>query len=150
LDQSIEILVPERMRRRHRFHRADYMSGPVSRPMETDLQLYGLRRDGTEFPAEISLSPIQTHIRLVDSQRHSRRNRALPRQATNPYSARFRPRRHGRRRRGRPHRAGEHADGKALRLRTKGTAGSRWKFSSQSVFGPAITTIARNTRPIRR
>lgn len=60
LDQSIEILVPERMRGKHRFHRATYMSGPVSRPMEADLQLYGLRKDGTEFPAEISLSPVQT------------------------------------------------------------------------------------------
>jgi PAS domain S-box-containing protein len=60
LDQSVEILIPERARGKHRFHRADYMSGPVSRPMETDLELYGLRKDGTEFPAEISLSPIQT------------------------------------------------------------------------------------------
>ncbi|HEV2195678.1 MAG TPA: PAS domain S-box protein [Candidatus Acidoferrum sp.] len=65
LDQSIEILIPERMRGKHRFHRADYMSCPVSRPMETDLQLYGLRKDGTEFPAEISLSPIQTPSGLL-------------------------------------------------------------------------------------
>lgn len=60
LDESLEILVPERMRGKHRFHRADYMSAPVSRPMEAGLQLYGLRKDGTEFPAEISLSPIET------------------------------------------------------------------------------------------
>jgi len=60
LDESLEILVPERLRGKHRFHRAGYMSGPVARPMETDMELCGLRKDGTEFPAEISLSPIQT------------------------------------------------------------------------------------------
>ncbi|HKW63440.1 MAG TPA: PAS domain S-box protein [Candidatus Acidoferrum sp.] len=60
LDQSLEMLVPERLRGQHRFHRAGYVAGPVSRPMETGLELYGLRKDGSEFPVEISLSPIQT------------------------------------------------------------------------------------------
>src|SRR5690349_11587474 len=67
LNQPVEILVPARARGKHRFHRAGFMSGPVLRPMGAGLELYGLRKDGTEFPVEIRLSPIQTDSGLLVS-----------------------------------------------------------------------------------
>jgi len=67
LNQPVEMLVPEAFRGKHRGHRAGYMSGPGLRPMGAGLELYGLRKDGTEFPVEISLSPIQTDSGLLVS-----------------------------------------------------------------------------------
>lgn len=67
LNQPVEILVPERERAKHRFDRAGYASDPVLRPMGAGLELHGLRKDGTEFPVEISLSPIQTDSGLLVS-----------------------------------------------------------------------------------
>ncbi len=54
--KRVETLIPERLRAAHEEHRARYMSNPVPRPMGTGLDLYGRRADGTEFPADISLS----------------------------------------------------------------------------------------------
>jgi PAS domain S-box-containing protein len=58
IGQNIEILVPERQRPRHGLHREQFRQQPRIRRMGSGLDLYGRRRDGSEFPVEISLSPV--------------------------------------------------------------------------------------------
>ncbi len=56
LGQSVELLVPDRSRQLHRPHRADYFARPRPRSMGLGLNLMGRRKDGVEFPIEVSLS----------------------------------------------------------------------------------------------
>jgi PAS domain S-box-containing protein len=60
LGQSVDVLVPQRYRRHHAQHRAGFFDQPRPRAMGAGLELYGQRADGSEFPLEISLSPLET------------------------------------------------------------------------------------------
>lgn len=65
LGERVERLVPERFRGAHVIHRRRFSAQPSTRPMGADLSLFGLRRDGSEFPAEISLSSIEAETGLI-------------------------------------------------------------------------------------
>jgi PAS domain S-box-containing protein len=67
LGQRVEMLLPERFREQHAGHRTGYFEAPQARPMGNSLELYALRRDGTEFPVQISLSPLKTGGRTLVS-----------------------------------------------------------------------------------
>jgi two-component system, sensor histidine kinase len=58
-NQSVELLIPERFRTQHMGHRSGFAAETRTRPMGAGLDLYARRKDGAEFPVEISLSPIQ-------------------------------------------------------------------------------------------
>lgn len=58
--RSVDLLVPPRFRERHPGHREAYSKNPFPRAMGGGLELFGLRKDGTELPIEISLSPLDT------------------------------------------------------------------------------------------
>jgi PAS domain S-box-containing protein len=78
--QPVEMLVPERFRARHRDYRAAFGANPQARPIDRlGADLIGQRHDGSEFPAEISLSPLQTAdgllttavVRDITERRHA-------------------------------------------------------------------------------
>jgi len=58
--QSIEVLVPARLRGKHQEHLSAYTNDPRPRMMGGGLDLFGLRKDGSEFPADISVGPVET------------------------------------------------------------------------------------------
>jgi PAS domain S-box-containing protein len=65
IGKPVEILVPERFHSRHPQHRIDYCRDPKVRAMGSGLTLYGRRRNGSEFPVEISLSPLQAEGQVL-------------------------------------------------------------------------------------
>jgi PAS domain S-box-containing protein len=65
LHQPVEMLMPERFRAGHANHRREYVTKPHTRLIGAGLELVGLRADGSEFPAEISLSALQSDVGLL-------------------------------------------------------------------------------------
>jgi PAS domain S-box-containing protein len=65
IGQNIELLVPERQRNSHHLHREQYHARPKIRRMGSGLDLCARRRDGSEFPVEISLSPVKTNGEMM-------------------------------------------------------------------------------------
>ncbi|MGW2613734.1 PAS domain S-box protein [Streptomyces sp. NPDC001500] len=63
----VELLIPHRFHAQHTAHRRGYTTNRQVRPMGAGLELHGLRKDGTEFPVEISLSPLETAEGLLVS-----------------------------------------------------------------------------------
>ncbi len=65
LGRPVEILLPERARKKHEKHRSVYIKSPYTRPMGAGLDLLGVRKDGSEFPVEISLSSMKAGRELL-------------------------------------------------------------------------------------
>lgn len=65
--QSVEVLVPKRLRKKHAKHREGYYVEHPVRPMGIGLELFGVRKNNSEFPVEISLSPLETESGLLVS-----------------------------------------------------------------------------------
>ncbi len=61
INQKIELLIPNRFRVQHSSHRNNYIENPKSRAMGTATDLYGLRKNGEEFPVDVSISPLYTN-----------------------------------------------------------------------------------------
>ena len=82
IGQSVDLLVPQRFRSAHPRHRENYHAHPRARQMGAALNLFGLRKDGAEFPVDIMLKPMQTDsgpavvsfIRDVSEQRDAQEN----------------------------------------------------------------------------
>src|SRR5713101_1338643 len=86
--QSVEALIPERFRGGHPEHRMGFSSSPRARPMGAGRDLYAVRKDGSEFPVEIGLNPIETEegplvlSAIVDISERKRAEEEIQRLAT--------------------------------------------------------------------
>ncbi len=86
IGETIDVLVPSRFRRDHPHHRSAFMSTPEARIMGAGRDLYAVRKDGSEFPVEIGLNPIETRrgifvlSAIVDITERKRAEEALARQ----------------------------------------------------------------------
>ncbi len=67
IGQKVELLIPKRFHHHHPEHRTGYFGDPKARGMGTGLELFGVRKDGAEFPIEISLSPLATRDGMLVS-----------------------------------------------------------------------------------
>jgi len=97
LGRPVEMLIPARHRSGHILHRAQYAKRPRVRPMGVTLDLHGVRKDGTEFPVEISLSPMQgpAGLRIFSTIRdvtRAKRTEEEMRQARNELESRVQER----------------------------------------------------------
>ena len=61
IDKPIEVLIPQRYHQKHVHHRDDYIHHPKSRPMGVGMDLFAIKKDGTEFPVEVSLGNYQNN-----------------------------------------------------------------------------------------
>ena len=65
IGKPVEVLVPKRFKKAHGKFRHEYIAEPSSRPMGAGRDLFGLRKDGTEFPVEVGLNPVKTDKGIV-------------------------------------------------------------------------------------
>ena len=65
IGKSVDILIPERFRKRHDEHLKSFIEKPRIRLMGSELELYGLKKDGTEFPVDIALGYLKTESGII-------------------------------------------------------------------------------------